>query len=186
MFDNFRDATPAEHIDEYSEANIAFHQAIVQLSKSQIIFDTIKNIFVHVRAIRKMTISQSDRASRSIVDHHADHRGAGSSAIPNWSSGWSGSIRWIWRRSSRRIAIFWIESGGAPLIQKPSGIADGFFMRTARGWRPVKSAIISTQFGAGESHDKFDIGGYNRECLGTQEESDGNGRGRGSVFRSRY
>jgi DNA-binding GntR family transcriptional regulator len=69
MFDNFRDATPAEHIDEYSEANIAFHQAIVRLSKSQIIFDTIKNIFVHVRAIRKMTISQSDRASRSIVDH---------------------------------------------------------------------------------------------------------------------
>jgi DNA-binding GntR family transcriptional regulator len=69
MFDSFRDSTPSEHIDEYSEANIAFHQAIVQLAKSQIIFDTIKNIFVHVRAIRKVTISQSDRASRSIVDH---------------------------------------------------------------------------------------------------------------------
>src|SRR5579872_2820169 len=26
MFDNFRDATPAEHIAEYSDANIAFHQ----------------------------------------------------------------------------------------------------------------------------------------------------------------
>src|SRR5216683_1090663 len=52
MFDHFQNATPAEHIEEYSEANIAFHQAIVQLSKSQIIFDTIKNIFVHVRAIR--------------------------------------------------------------------------------------------------------------------------------------
>jgi DNA-binding GntR family transcriptional regulator len=69
MFDHFQNATPAEHIEEYSEANIAFHQAIVQLSKSQIIFDTIKNIFVHVRAIRKMTISQSDRAARSIEDH---------------------------------------------------------------------------------------------------------------------
>jgi DNA-binding GntR family transcriptional regulator len=69
MFDDFRDSTPAEHIAEYSEANIAFHQAIVELSKSQIILDTIKNIFVHVRAIRRMTISQSDRASRSIVDH---------------------------------------------------------------------------------------------------------------------
>ncbi len=69
MFDNFRDTTPAEHIAEYSDANIAFHQAIVELSKSQIILDTIKNIFVHVRAIRRMTISQSDRASRSIVDH---------------------------------------------------------------------------------------------------------------------
>lgn len=69
MFDSFRDSTPAEHIAEYSDANIAFHQAIVELSKSQIILDTIKNIFVHVRAIRRMTISQSDRASRSIVDH---------------------------------------------------------------------------------------------------------------------
>ncbi|TWG86006.1 DNA-binding GntR family transcriptional regulator [Cupriavidus gilardii J11] len=69
MFDSFRDTTPAEHIEEYSDANIAFHQAIVQLSKSQIIMDTIRNIFIHVRAIRKMTISQSDRAARSIVDH---------------------------------------------------------------------------------------------------------------------
>lgn len=69
MFDSFRDSTPAEHIAEYSDANIAFHQAIVELSKSQLILDTIKNIFVHVRAIRRMTISQSDRASRSIVDH---------------------------------------------------------------------------------------------------------------------
>ncbi|AKJ67842.1 transcriptional regulator GntR [Pandoraea thiooxydans] len=69
MFDDFRDTTPAEHIQEYSDANIAFHQAIVELSKSQIILETIKNLFVHVRAIRKLTISQSDRASRSIVDH---------------------------------------------------------------------------------------------------------------------
>ncbi|MEM5384972.1 GntR family transcriptional regulator [Paraburkholderia phymatum] len=69
MFDQFRDSTPAEHIAEYSNANIAFHQAIVELSKSQIILDTIKNIFIHVRAIRRLTISQSDRASRSIVDH---------------------------------------------------------------------------------------------------------------------
>jgi DNA-binding GntR family transcriptional regulator len=56
MFDHFQNQAPAEHIEEYSEANIAFHQAI-------------KNIFVHVRAIRKMTISQSDRAARSIEDH---------------------------------------------------------------------------------------------------------------------
>src|ERR1700740_1963426 len=32
MFDNFQDTTPAEHIAEYSDANIAFHQAIVELS----------------------------------------------------------------------------------------------------------------------------------------------------------
>jgi DNA-binding GntR family transcriptional regulator len=69
MFDHFSETTPADHIEEYSDANIAFHQAIVQLSKSQIIVDTIKNIFMHVRAIRRTTIAQSDRASRSIGDH---------------------------------------------------------------------------------------------------------------------
>ena len=69
MFAHFGDATPADHIEEYSAANITFHQALVELSKSPIIIDTIKNIFMHVRAIRRMTIAQSDRAARSIVDH---------------------------------------------------------------------------------------------------------------------
>jgi DNA-binding GntR family transcriptional regulator len=69
MFAHFDEGKPAEHIEEYSEANITFHQALVELSKSPIIVETIKNIFMHVRAIRRMTIAQSDRASRSIVDH---------------------------------------------------------------------------------------------------------------------
>jgi DNA-binding GntR family transcriptional regulator len=69
MFDEFRNSTPAEHIDEYSDANIAFHQAIIRLSGSHLMGKTIDNLFIHVRAIRRLTISQSDRASRSIVDH---------------------------------------------------------------------------------------------------------------------
>ena len=69
MFDHFSESTPTDHIEEYSEVNIAFHQALVELSGSQIILETIKNIFMHVRAIRRMTIAQSDRASRSIEDH---------------------------------------------------------------------------------------------------------------------
>ncbi len=69
MFDEFRNAAPADHIDEYSDANIAFHQAIIRLSGSHLMGETIENLFMHVRAIRRMTISQSDRAARSIVDH---------------------------------------------------------------------------------------------------------------------
>jgi DNA-binding GntR family transcriptional regulator len=71
LFDRFHDAqqAPARHIDEYSEANITFHEALVKLSKSHSIAHTIRNVFAHVRAIRKLTISQSDRASRSITDH---------------------------------------------------------------------------------------------------------------------
>jgi DNA-binding GntR family transcriptional regulator len=69
MFDKFHRSTPAEHLHEYSDANIAFHQAIIHLSGSHLIDRTSENLFVHVRAIRRMTISQEDRASRSIADH---------------------------------------------------------------------------------------------------------------------
>jgi len=69
MFDEFLSSTPAEHIDEYSDANIAFHQAIIGLSGSHLMGKTIENLFIHVRAIRRRTISQSDRAARSIIDH---------------------------------------------------------------------------------------------------------------------
>jgi DNA-binding GntR family transcriptional regulator len=69
MFDEFLNSTPAEHIEEYSDANIAFHQAIIRLSGSHLMGQTIENLFIHVRAIRRLTISQSDRAARSIEDH---------------------------------------------------------------------------------------------------------------------
>jgi DNA-binding GntR family transcriptional regulator len=69
MFDDFRETAPEGHIEEYSDVNIAFHQALIELSGSQIILDTMKNIFMHVRAIRRMTIAHSDRAARSIEDH---------------------------------------------------------------------------------------------------------------------
>src|SRR5450631_2439902 len=71
MFDDFLNSAPDEHIEEYSDANIAFHQAIIGLSGSHLMGKTIENLFIHVRAIRRMTISQSDRAARSIVDHMA-------------------------------------------------------------------------------------------------------------------
>ena len=69
MFDTFQSENPALHIDEYSDANIAFHQAIIRLSGSQLMNKAIETLFIHVRAIRKRTISQKDRAARSIVEH---------------------------------------------------------------------------------------------------------------------
>ncbi len=69
MFDEFLNSAPSEHIDEYSDTNIAFHQAIIRLSGSHLMGKTIENLFIHVRAIRRMTISQRDRAAQSIVDH---------------------------------------------------------------------------------------------------------------------
>lgn len=58
-----------EHIDEYSETNISFHQAIISLSKCSLIGDITDRLFMHVRAIRARTIFEEDRAKRSVEDH---------------------------------------------------------------------------------------------------------------------
>ncbi len=69
LFDEFQNSQPSEHLGEYSDANIAFHTEVIRLGGSQMIIDTTRNLLLHVRAIRRATISQSDRASRSIIDH---------------------------------------------------------------------------------------------------------------------
>ena len=56
-------------IDEYSDANIAFHQAIIRMSGCALLAEMTENLFIHMRAIRKITIHQENRAARSIVDH---------------------------------------------------------------------------------------------------------------------
>jgi DNA-binding GntR family transcriptional regulator len=62
-------STGEAHIDEYSERNIAFHQAIIKLSDCPLLIDMAENLFIHMRAIRAQTIAEDDRASRSIIDH---------------------------------------------------------------------------------------------------------------------
>ena len=57
------------HIDEYSDTNIKFHQTILRMSKCSLLNDLAQGLFMHVRAIRARTISEKDRADRSIVDH---------------------------------------------------------------------------------------------------------------------
>lgn len=69
MFDDFRDGSPEGHLDEYSDANIRFHQAIIQLSGNPVLVEMTRDLFIHMRAIRQATIGQEDRAKRSIVDH---------------------------------------------------------------------------------------------------------------------
>ena len=50
LFDEFRNSTPAEHIHEYSDANIAFHQAIIRLSGSHLMGKTIDDLLKHKEA----------------------------------------------------------------------------------------------------------------------------------------
>ena len=71
LFDEFQGEgqSPEGHLDEYSDANIRFHQAIIQLGGNLVVQQMTENLFIHVRAIRQMTIGDDNRAARSIVDH---------------------------------------------------------------------------------------------------------------------
>jgi DNA-binding GntR family transcriptional regulator len=69
LFSDFEQKKPAEHVNEYSDANIAFHKAIIRMSGCQLIQEITENLFIHMRAIRKLTIGQDNRAERSIIDH---------------------------------------------------------------------------------------------------------------------
>jgi DNA-binding GntR family transcriptional regulator len=68
LMDEFRSGND-ERLDEYSDANIAFHQAIIRMSGCALLAEMTENLFIHMRAIRKITIHQENRAARSITDH---------------------------------------------------------------------------------------------------------------------
>jgi DNA-binding GntR family transcriptional regulator len=69
LFATMEDDTAQANIDEYSGMNIRFHQAIIRLSKSQLIETMTETLFIHMRAIRARTIGENNRVQRSIIDH---------------------------------------------------------------------------------------------------------------------
>jgi DNA-binding GntR family transcriptional regulator len=69
MFTNFENGQVRAHLDEYSEANIEFHQTIIRMSANSVLIDLAANLFTHMRMIRRKTIGEKDRADRSIRDH---------------------------------------------------------------------------------------------------------------------
>jgi DNA-binding GntR family transcriptional regulator len=69
MFATFENGKLRAHLDEYSEVNIEFHQAIIKLSHNRVLIDLAENLFTHMRMIRRKTIGEKDRADRSIRDH---------------------------------------------------------------------------------------------------------------------
>jgi DNA-binding GntR family transcriptional regulator len=69
MFAQFENGAVRAHLDEYSEANIEFHQTIIRMSANSVLIDLAENLFTHMRMIRRKTIGEKDRADRSIRDH---------------------------------------------------------------------------------------------------------------------
>ena len=69
MFATFEGGHLRAHLDEYSEVNIEFHQAIIRMSRNHVLVDLAENLFTHMRMIRRKTIGEKDRVDRSIRDH---------------------------------------------------------------------------------------------------------------------
>jgi DNA-binding GntR family transcriptional regulator len=69
IFATFDGERIAAKLDEYSDANIHFHQRIIELSGCEQLRKTADSIFIHVRSIRHRTIAENRRFEKSIVDH---------------------------------------------------------------------------------------------------------------------
>jgi DNA-binding GntR family transcriptional regulator len=70
LVDAFQD-DPSGHISEYSDANMAFHRAIISLGGVGLMTTLTDTLFIHMRAVRAVTMTQDNRARRSIADHRA-------------------------------------------------------------------------------------------------------------------
>ncbi len=56
-------------LSEYSEANIKFHQMILEASGCNMLQVMAEGLFVHMHAVRRRALEEDDRATRSVVDH---------------------------------------------------------------------------------------------------------------------
>jgi DNA-binding GntR family transcriptional regulator len=62
---------PSGHLTEYSDANMAFHKAIIRLGGIGLMSRLTDTLFIHMRAVRAVTMTQDNRAQRSVTDHRA-------------------------------------------------------------------------------------------------------------------
>jgi len=69
MLSIFEGDQVAANIDEYLDTNVEFHQALLQLSHCELLTQLTENLLLHICSIRRRTIAEDDRASRSIIDH---------------------------------------------------------------------------------------------------------------------
>lgn len=56
-------------LSEYSEANINFHQMILEMSGCRLLATMADGLFMHMHSVRRRALEENDRATRSVVDH---------------------------------------------------------------------------------------------------------------------
>ncbi len=71
IFQRFTNEPLYDQMNEYSEANITFHQTIIKLGGCDLIVEMTQNLFIHIRAISTVSLRQDNRAEQSIREHLA-------------------------------------------------------------------------------------------------------------------
>ncbi len=69
QFQGLTAADLADQLQDYAQANLAFHHTIIQLGGCGLMAEMAAEMFVHVRAVRTRAIHQADRAERSMREH---------------------------------------------------------------------------------------------------------------------
>jgi len=69
IFATFENGELAAKLDEYSDANLAFHARIIELARAATLSRMADTLMIHVRSIRHRTIAEDHRFERSMVDH---------------------------------------------------------------------------------------------------------------------
>lgn len=69
LAESYDDKDARARIEEYSEANIAFHQKILTLSHCAMLGSIADGLFLHMRAVRRKAMAEKDRSARSVADH---------------------------------------------------------------------------------------------------------------------
>ncbi len=60
---------PSANLPEYSQANMEFHKAIIRMGGCVLMSELTDTLFLHMRAVRAVTMGWDDRAQRSLADH---------------------------------------------------------------------------------------------------------------------
>ncbi len=60
---------PSAHLSEYSQANMTFHKTIIHMGGCALMSELADDMFIHMRAVRAVTMGQDNRAQRSVADH---------------------------------------------------------------------------------------------------------------------
>ena len=110
MFATFEDGELRAQLDEYSEVNIEFHQAIIRMSGNSVLIDLAENLFTHMRMIRRKTIGEKDRAERSIRDHMNIIEALEARDTDARRRAWCASTRSASPSTSRDTPTIWTES----------------------------------------------------------------------------